>query len=63
MDKTTNQQTNQLMKDTTVIIKGHKKGIANLFMDVTWPVDPHWPMKTKIEDKLMLFSWGNFPCK
>lgn len=43
-DKTANQQTNQLMEDTTVI-KATKKGIANLSRDVTWPTDSMGKLK------------------
>lgn len=44
-DKTTNQQTNQLTAVTTVLIKGHKKGVVNLFFGMTWPTDPMGKLK------------------
>lgn len=33
------------MTVTTVLIKGHKKGVVNLFIGMTWPTDPMGKLK------------------
>lgn len=33
------------MTATTVLIKGHKRGVVNLFIGMTWPTDPIGKLK------------------